>query len=111
MLNCLMYVPILSVLFECNSLIFVKVGSELTKGDYLASVESVKAASDVYAPVSGEVVDVNIPLQDAPEKINSSAMSSGWFCKVKMSDSSELDDLLDSKGYEAVCKAAEDGSA
>ena len=65
-------------------------------------VESVKAASDVYSPLSGEIVEVNELLQDAPETINEDAFGEGWIYRLKMSDVSELDGLLDADGYAAL---------
>lgn len=79
-----------------------EVGSGLDAGDTFGVVESVKAASDLYAPVSGEVIEVNVDLEDSPEIINTSAFEDGWIMKIKMEDSSELDNLLDAAGYEAV---------
>ena len=70
-------------------------GKEVKKGDIICSVESVKSASDVYAPVSGKIVEVNSVLEDTPETINGDAEGKGWICKIEMSDESELDDLKD----------------
>ncbi|OUS35835.1 glycine cleavage system protein H ['Osedax' symbiont bacterium Rs2_46_30_T18] len=78
-----------------------EVGSEIEKGSEFSLVESVKAASDIYAPVSGEVVAVNEALEDAPESVNEDPFESAWIAKVKLSDASELDSLLDAAGYEA----------
>jgi len=78
-------------------------GAEFSKGDDAAVVESVKAASDVYAPVSGEVVGANDALEDAPETVNSSPEGEGWFFKIKLSDSSELDGLMDAEKYKTFC--------
>ena len=80
-------------------------GDEGSKGDTCAAVESVKAAADVYLPISGEVVAVNEDLADAPETINSDPYGAGWMLQVKMSDPSELEDLLDAAGYEALAEA------
>ena len=80
-------------------------GDEGSKGDTCAAVESVKAAADVYLPISGEVVAVNEDLADAPETINSDPYGDGWMLQVKMSDPSELEDLLDAAGYEALAEA------
>ena len=77
------------------------IGAELHATDEAGVVESVKAASDVYAPISGEVIEVNENLEDAPETINADPYNDGWFYKLKMSDSAELDDLLDAEGYQA----------
>lgn len=70
-------------------------GKEVKKGDVICSVESVKSAGDIYAPVSGKIVEVNSALEDAPETINDDAEGEGWICKIEMSDESELDDLKD----------------
>ena len=70
-----------------------------------AVVESVKAASDVYAPLTGEVVEVNSALEDDPAKVNADAEGDGWFIKIKMSDTSELDDMMDADGYKAFVEA------
>lgn len=81
-----------------------EVGSTVTGGEEAGVVESVKAASDIYSPVSGEVIAVNELLEDAPETINGSPYDDGWFFKVKMSDPSELESLLDAAAYEAVAE-------
>ena len=74
-------------------------GKTLVKGDDAAVVESVKAASDVYAPVGGEVTEGNDALADDPALINRDAEGAGWFFKLKLSDSSELDGLMDEAAY------------
>lgn len=87
-----------------GDLVFVElpeVGSDLTIGDACCVVESVKAASDVYAPVSGEVLEVNEMLVDAPEVINDSAFDDGWLFKVQLASEVELDELMDAEAYEA----------
>ncbi|WP_299197308.1 glycine cleavage system protein GcvH [uncultured Amphritea sp.] len=81
------------------------VGSEFTTGDDLGVVESVKAASDVYAPLSGEVIAINEELEDAPELVNSDPYGDGWFVQIRLSDTSEVDDLLDADGYAELCEA------
>ncbi|SEA10334.1 glycine cleavage system protein GcvH [Microbulbifer marinus] len=78
-----------------------EVGTTLAAGDEAGVVESVKAASDIYSPVSGEVVAVNEALEDAPETVNSSPYDDGWFFRVKPSDVSELDNMLDADAYRA----------
>lgn len=78
-----------------------EVGKEVTQGEEFSLVESVKAASDIYAPVSGEVVAVNEALEDAPETLNESPYTEGWIAKIKLDDASELANLLDAAGYEA----------
>jgi len=82
-----------------------EVGATLSAGDEAGVVESVKAASDIYTPISGEIIAINPKLEDAPETINESPYDAGWFFKIKMSDPSELESLLDAAAYEA---AAED---
>lgn len=87
-----------------GDLVFVEtpeVGDHFSAGDDFAVVESVKAASDVYAPISGEVVEANEALADAPETVNDSPYEDGWIAIVKADDASEVDALLDSAGYEA----------
>jgi glycine cleavage system H protein len=78
-----------------------EVGSTVTKGDSYAEVESVKAVSDVIAPMSGEIVEVNTALGDDPEAINNDPYGAGWMVKVRLSDPSEADDLLDASSYES----------
>jgi glycine cleavage system H protein len=76
-----------------------EVGSTVTAGEFYAEVESVKAVSDVIAPLSGEIVEVNTALADAPEAINDEPYDAGWMIKVKLSDPSEADALLDRETY------------
>ena len=76
-----------------------EVGTVVAKGGEVAVVESVKAASELYAPVSGEVVATNEALEANPALVNESAMDEGWFMKIKLADPSELDDLLDADAY------------
>ncbi|MBT3145707.1 glycine cleavage system protein GcvH [Neptunomonas phycophila] len=82
-------------------------GSEVGAGDDAGVVESVKAASDIYAPVSGEVVAVNEQLEESPELVNSDPYGDGWFFRLKLSDASELDDLLDAAAYGELCEDEE----
>jgi len=77
-----------------------EIGRTVEQGKEAAVVESAKAASEVYAPVSGEIVEVNDALKDAPEKINDDSYGEGWLVKVKLSDPSELDALMDSDKYQ-----------
>jgi glycine cleavage system H protein len=77
------------------------VGATLTKDSPYAEVESVKAVSDVIAPVSGEIVEVNEALKDSPEQINEDPYGEGWLVRVRLSDASELDSLLDSESYQS----------
>ena len=79
------------------------VGAEFGKGDEAAVVESVKAASEVYAPVGGEVTAVNETLEEAPETVNASPDGDGWFLKMKIADADELSSLMDEAKYKAYC--------
>lgn len=79
-----------------------EVGTEVSAGDQAGVVESVKAASDIYSPISGEVIAVNEQLEGEPEVVNSSPYDDGWFFKVKPSDLDELADALDSDAYTAA---------
>jgi len=86
-----------------GDLVFVElpeVGATLAAGDACAVVESVKAASDIYAPVTGEVLEVNDDLADSPELVNQEAYGSGWLMKIKLADTEELENLLDADSYE-----------
>ncbi|MBN1145687.1 MAG: glycine cleavage system protein GcvH [Anaerolineales bacterium] len=76
-------------------------GEAVNKGDACATLESVKAAADVYMPVGGKIIAVNQALPDAPETVNSDPYGNAWMVKVEISDLSELDDLLDAAAYEA----------
>jgi len=79
-----------------------EVGSDVSAGDQAGVVESVKAASDIYSPISGQVIAINEQLEDEPETVNASPYDDGWFFKVKPSDLNELDDALDSEAYTAT---------
>ncbi|MDG9926439.1 MULTISPECIES: glycine cleavage system protein GcvH [Pseudomonas] len=81
-----------------------EVGKQLSAGQEAGVVESVKAASDIYAPISGEVLAVNESLADAPEQVNGEPYEA-WFFKLQPSDAAELEGLLDAAGYQAVCSA------
>jgi glycine cleavage system H protein len=78
---------------------FPEVDDKVSQGTAAGVVESVKAASDVYAPVSGTIVEVNEALNDEPAKVNADPLGEGWFFKIRMSDPSELDDLMDEAEY------------
>ncbi|BDY03463.1 MULTISPECIES: glycine cleavage system protein GcvH [unclassified Ferrimonas] len=78
------------------------VGDEVNAGDDTAVAESVKAASDVYSPLTGEVVAINEELEDSPELVNSDPFGDGWLFRVRISDEAELANLLDAEGYQAV---------
>jgi glycine cleavage system H protein len=85
-----------------GDMVFVElpdVDDEISTGDDVAVAESVKAASDIYAPISGKVIEVNEDLEDSPELVNSDAFGAGWLFKVQLDDVSELDALLDAEGY------------
>ena len=75
-------------------------GDEIHKDEAFGAVESVKASSEVFSPLSGKIAEVNEPLMDAPEMINEDPYDEGWMVKIELSDSSELDDLMDAEGYE-----------
>lgn len=83
------------------------VGSEIKRSDSCATVESVKAASDIYTPVSGQVSAVNETLNDNPGAINQSPYGEGWICRVKVSDMSETNDLMDAGEYKKLLEVAE----
>jgi len=80
-----------------------EIDAELEKGDDAAVVESVKAASEIYAPLSGTVKAINETLEDAPETVNAAPEEGGWFFKVKISDSGELDGMMDEAAYKDYC--------
>ena len=80
-----------------------EVGSALAAGDEAGVVESVKAASDIYSPVGGEVIAINERLEDEPETVNADPYSDGWFFRLQPSDSSELEELLSADDYQRQC--------
>jgi glycine cleavage system H protein len=87
---------------ELGDIVFVELpeeGDELTSGDSFGSVESVKTVSELYAPLSGKVVEVNDELEDSPEYVNESSYDKAWMVKVELTDKSQLDDLLDADAY------------
>jgi glycine cleavage system H protein len=87
---------------QLGDVVFVElpdIGRSVSPGDEAAVVESVKAASEVYAPVSGEVVEVNGALNETPELVNSDPTGKGWFMKIRLSNASELDSLMDEASY------------
>ena len=93
---------------QLGDVVFVdvpQVGRKVTKGESIAVVESVKAASDIFAPVSGEIVEGNAALADSPGDVNAEPMGKGWFFKLKLSDKSELDGLMDEAAYQAFVKS------
>ncbi|MDP2334033.1 MAG: glycine cleavage system protein GcvH [Reyranella sp.] len=92
---------------QLGDVVFVEVpaaGRKVAKGEAIAVVESVKAASDIYAPVSGEVVESNAALADSPGDVNAEPMGKGWFFKIKLSNNADLDGLMDEAGYAAFVK-------
>jgi len=92
---------------QLGDIVYVEVpeaGRKLAKGGEAAVVESVKAASDVYSPVTGEVVEGNAALADNPALVNSDPMGEGWFFKVRIADKSEMDGLMDEAGYAEFVK-------
>ncbi|MEQ6917548.1 glycine cleavage system protein GcvH [Halomonas aquatica] len=84
-----------------------EIGSTLAVGDEFGVIESVKAASDLYAPVAGEIIEINEALEDAPETVNESPYEDGWIMKVRLDDEAAMEKLLDADAYQAVA-AAED---
>jgi glycine cleavage system H protein len=93
---------------QLSDIVFVEIiaglGESLNKGDSCATIESVKAAADVYIPVSGKVVEVNESLADTPELINQDPYGAAWLVVVELSNLDELDTLLDAEAYKAFCE-------
>ena len=88
---------------QLGDVVFVElpeVGRQVKKGDGLAVVESVKAASDVYAPISGEVIEANPDISGAPETVNQDPQGGGWFAKIRLADTSEVEALMDKSAYD-----------
>lgn len=93
---------------QLGDVVFVEVpavGRKVAKGEACAVVESVKAASDIYAPVAGEIVEGNAALADSPGDVNAEPTGKGWFFKLRLADKAELDGLMDEAGYEAFVKS------
>lgn len=89
---------------QLGDVVFVElpeIGAGVEQGDEAAVVESVKAASEVYAPVSGEVTEINEALENSPETVNESPTIDGWFIRIRVSDPSEIEDLMDQAAYDA----------
>ena len=87
---------------QLGDLVYVELpeaGDECSRGENISVIESVKAASDLVAPVSGTIIEVNSRLEDEPELVTEDSMGEGWFIKVKLSNTSELDDLMDESAY------------
>ena len=92
---------------ELNDVVYVELpemGEALEKGEEFGSVESVKAASELYMPVSGEIVAVNNDLEDSPELVNQSPFAAGWMIRVRLVAPSEVDELLDVQAYKVFCE-------
>ena len=96
---------------QLGDIVFVElppVGKKLAKGDEAAVVESVKAASEIFAPVAGEVIAVNTALADAPATVNEHPEGAGWFIKLKVANKAEFDALMDGEAYSAFVETVED---
>jgi glycine cleavage system H protein len=92
---------------QLSDLTFVElpeVGRQVEAGDEVAVLESVKAASDIYAPVKGEIIEVNDVLEDEPERINNSPYDEGWLFKIKVEKEEEVDELLSAEEYDDLCE-------
>ena len=92
---------------QLSDLTFVElpeVGTAVEAGDEVAVLESVKAASDIYAPIAGEIVEVNDALEDAPELVNNNPYEEGWLFKIKFVKEEDVDDLLDADSYDELCE-------
>lgn len=93
---------------ELGDIVFVEVeteGETLDQEEAFGTIEAVKTVSDLFMPVGGEVIEFNSDLEDAPELINSDPFEKGWIVKIKLSDSSDLDDLMSAKDYKAMIEA------
>tara|TARA_B110000881_G_scaffold173374_1_gene157509 strand:- start:296 stop:682 length:387 start_codon:yes stop_codon:yes gene_type:complete len=92
---------------QLGDVVFVElpeVGTTVEAGDAVAVVESVKAASDIYSPVTGEVIEVNPVLEDAPETVNEDSYDYGWFFKIRQAESGDLEELMDAESYQDQCE-------
>jgi glycine cleavage system H protein len=90
---------------ELTDIVFVElpeIGKEINKGDELCVVESVKSVSEIYAPISGKIANVNKNLEDVPETVNESPYEEGWLVEIEITDKSEIDKLLDASSYEKL---------
>ena len=90
---------------ELGDVVFIEIeteGETLTKGETFGTIEAVKTVSDLYMPVDGEVVKVNSALEDTPELVNSEPFEGGWMIRIKLSDASQLDDLMSADAYSAL---------
>ena len=91
---------------QLNDIVYIEfrdAGDEVGAGDSFGEVESVKAASELYSAVTGEIIEVNSALEDAPETVNADPFGAGWMVKVRASDLAPLDGLMDAAGYDAYC--------
>ena len=96
---------------QLSDIVYVElpeVGDNYERGDVFAVVESVKAASDIYMPVAGEIVEINEVLEDSPELVNQDPFGEAWLVRIAIADPAELDDLMDAKAYEAYVEGLED---
>ena len=90
---------------ELGDVVFIEIeteGETLSRGDTFGTIEAVKTVSDLYMPVDGEVLEVNAALEDTPELVNSEPYGDGWMVRVKLSDSAQLDELLDAEAYRSL---------
>ena len=90
---------------ELGDIVFVElpeVGRQVQAGDVIGTIESVKAVSEIFSPISGEIIAVNAVLSDGPEQVNSDPHGEGWYCSIKPADSSELDALMDAAAYDKL---------
>jgi glycine cleavage system H protein len=90
---------------ELGDIVFVEIeteGETLAKDEVFGTIEAVKTVSDLFMPLSGEIVEINTSLEDAPESVNENPYDAGWMVKIKLSDTSELEDLMDVESYKAL---------
>lgn len=90
---------------ELGDIVFVEIeteGETLDKDEVFGTIEAVKTVSDLFMPLSGEIIEINEGLEDAPESVNESPYEDGWMIKIKLSDTSELDGLLDAAAYQEI---------
>ena len=90
---------------ELGDIVFIEfpdLGQNFEKGDVLGTIEAVKTVADLFAPISGEIIEINDSLENSPDDVNSDAYGNGWLVKIKISDIKECDDLLNSAGYKEL---------
>jgi glycine cleavage system H protein len=90
---------------ELGDIVYVELpeaGKEVRRGDVLGTIESVKAVSEIFAPLSGSVIEANASLTDRPETVNSDPHGAGWYCKLRLADPAEVEELLDAGAYEQL---------